>query len=171
MDRGKGAGVTRLNVRRVVTGHDAGGKAVVVQDAVAGSEKAISDRIRSVHLWATFATPDRIDVESDDGAGRLSGTPPPHGGTRFGILDIDPGSLTGSLHQTDTVDYVICLDGCIELHLDDSVVALEQGDVVVQRGANHTWINVGTTTARLAFIMIDALPKRANSLKADDRAN
>lgn len=163
--------MTRLNVRRVVTGHDASGKAVVVQDDVAGSEKAITDRIRSVHLWATFATPDRIDAESDDGAGRLSGTPPPHGGTRFGILDIDPGNLTSSLHQTDTIDYVICLDGSIELHLDDSTIALKQGDVVVQRGTNHTWINAGTKTARLAFIMIDALPKRADSLKADGQVN
>lgn len=163
--------MTRLNVRRVVTGHDASGRAVVVEDDVASSEKVITDRIRSAHLWATFATPEQIEAENDDGAGRLSGTPPPHGGTRFGILDIDPGNLTSTLHQTDTIDYVICLDGSIELHLDDSVVALKQGDVVVQRGTNHTWINAGTKTARLAFIMIDALPKRANSLKADDRAN
>lgn len=171
MDRGKGIGVTRLNVRRVVTGHDASGKAVVVQDGVARSEKMITNMVRSVHLWATFATPDQIATESDDGAGRLSGTPPPHGGTRFGILDIDPGNLTSAQHQTDTIDYVICLDGSVELRLDDSVVMLEKGDVVVQRGTNHTWINAGAKTARLAFIMIDALPKRAGSLKADDRAN
>lgn len=160
-----------LRVRRIVTGHDARGKSVVAHDAVAAAETIVTDKIRAVHLWATFATPDRLDLEADDGAGRISGTPPPLEGTRFGILEIDPGNTTSTLHQTDTTDYVICLEGTIELHLDESIVELKSGDVVIQRGTNHTWINTGQRPSRLAFIMIDAAPKRPDSLQVNDSAN
>ena len=62
------------------------------------------------------------------------------------------------MHRTDTVDYVIVLSGEIEMRLDDSSVRLKAGDVVVQRGTNHAWVNVGTASARVAFVLVDARP-------------
>ena len=54
-------------------------------------------------------------------------------------------------HRTETVDYAILLSGEIDLELDsDEVVHLKPGDVVVQRGTMHTWINKGTVPAVFA---------------------
>ncbi len=47
------------------------------------------------------------------------------------------------------------LEGEITLVLDDSEVTLGAGDVVVQRGTDHAWANRGTTTAKVAFILVD----------------
>jgi mannose-6-phosphate isomerase-like protein (cupin superfamily) len=61
------------------------------------------------------------------------------------------------------MDYAIVLSGEIDMELEgDEVVHLKTGDVVVQRGTIHTWVNTGTVPAVLAFIMIDALPVEIN---------
>jgi quercetin dioxygenase-like cupin family protein len=62
------------------------------------------------------------------------------------------------MHRTETIDYVIVLSGEIEMEMDDSTIELKAGDVLVQRGTNHAWINRGTEAARVAFILIDAEP-------------
>ena len=62
------------------------------------------------------------------------------------------------MHRTETIDYVIVLAGELEMRMDDSTVKLKAGDVLVQRGTNHAWINRGTEPARVAFILIDAKP-------------
>ena len=66
-----------------------------------------------------------------------------------------PGS-----HRTDSVDYAIVISGEIDLWLDDEKddVHLKAGDVVIQRGTNHAWVNKGTGPCRIAFILIDAEP-------------
>jgi uncharacterized cupin superfamily protein len=40
--------------------------------------------------------------------------------------------------------------------LDDSEVHLRAGDVVVQQGTNHAWVNRGDHPCKVAFILIDA---------------
>ncbi len=62
------------------------------------------------------------------------------------------------MHRTETIDYVIVLAGELEMRMDDSTIKLKAGDVLVQRGTNHAWINRGTEPARVAFILIDANP-------------
>jgi len=62
------------------------------------------------------------------------------------------------MHRTETIDYVIVLAGELEMQMDDSTVNLRAGDVLVQRGTNHAWINRGTEPARVAFILVDAEP-------------
>ena len=44
----------------------------------------------------------------------------------------------------------------------DEVVDLKAGDIVVQRGTIHTWINKGSVPAVFAFILIDAKPAEIN---------
>ncbi len=88
---------------------------------------------------------------------RVLGTPPPANGTRFTVNDILPGG-DAVMHRTETLDYVICLAGEVEMDLDDSTLKLSAGDVMVQRGTNHAWVNRGTQPARIAFILIDAQP-------------
>lgn len=59
-------------------------------------------------------------------------------------------------HQTKTVDYVVVLDGPVELVLDDKSVTLEPGDAVVQRGTRHAWRNHGEQPVRLLITMVAA---------------
>jgi uncharacterized cupin superfamily protein len=74
------------------------------------------------------------------------------------------------LHRTDTVDYVICIAGEIDMDLDDSTVTMRAGDVMVQLGTNHAWANRGTVPARVAFVLVDGTPKRAGSVTGAQNA-
>jgi mannose-6-phosphate isomerase-like protein (cupin superfamily) len=57
------------------------------------------------------------------------------------------------------MDYVLQLSGEIDCEFDSGeVVHLKPGDVIVQRGTLHTWVNRGSVPAVTAFILIDAKP-------------
>jgi quercetin dioxygenase-like cupin family protein len=88
---------------------------------------------------------------------RIVGTPPPPNGTRFCVIDFPPGNHP-HMHRTETVDYVIVIDGEIEMDMDDSTVKLKQGDILVQRGTNHAWANRSGKNARVAFVLVDGKP-------------
>ena len=149
--------------RRVVTSHDASGKAVVWIDGDATNHKFPSDKISSTMMWSTDATPTQIFRGEDEGA-RILGSAPPAGGSRFTMMEFQPGNA-GHLHRTDTVDYVICIAGEIDMVLDDAQsVTLRAGDVAIQRGTNHAWINRSDQPCRLAVVLIDAAPKREGSI-------
>jgi quercetin dioxygenase-like cupin family protein len=144
-------------VRRVVTGHDTEGRSVVLIDGEADNSRRNRPETRSTQVWSTDATPADISVGvgvEDLGARRL-GSQPPANGTRCTVIDFAPGA-GGSLHRTETLDYAIVVSGEIEMTLDDSTVPLQAGDIVVQRGTNHAWINRGLQPARIAFVLIDA---------------
>ncbi len=157
------------DVRRIVTRHDAAGKAVVWMDAPATNHKSASSQARSTLIWVTDQTPTPFLVDADAGA-RILGTPPPAGGTRFAVIEFQPGNTVHGLHRTDTVDYVVCIAGEIDMDLDDSTVTLRAGDVMVQLGTNHAWANRGTVPARVAFVLVDGTPKRAGSVTGAQNA-
>jgi quercetin dioxygenase-like cupin family protein len=146
-------------IRRVVTGHDANGTAKVLIDGPANNRRTSKSGGVSTLIWCTDRTPADISVGEnvEDMGARLLGTPPPPNGTRFTVNDIPPGR-TGPMHRTETIDYAIVLSGEIDMETDDSTIKLKAGDVLVQRGTNHAWINHGTEPARVAFILIDAKP-------------
>jgi naringenin degradation protein FdeH len=60
------------------------------------------------------------------------------------------------MHRTRTIDYALILSGEIDMLLDDSEVHLKAGDVLIQRGTNHAWVNRGDAPCRVAFILLDA---------------
>ena len=60
------------------------------------------------------------------------------------------------MHRTRTVDYAVILAGEIDMMLDDSVMHLKSGDVVVQQATNHAWINRGAEPCRILFVLMDA---------------
>jgi uncharacterized cupin superfamily protein len=62
------------------------------------------------------------------------------------------------MHRTETIDYVIVIDGEIEMDMDDSTVKLKAGDIMIQRGTNHAWANRSSKPARVAFVLVDAAP-------------
>ena len=146
-------------IRRVVTGHDAANVAKVIMDSPATNWKSSSPGTVSTLIWSTDRTPADISVGEaiDDLGARILGTAPPASGTRFAVIDFPPGN-TGRMHRTETIDYVIVIAGEIDMDMDASTVHLKAGDVMVQRGTNHAWVNRGTVPARLAFVLIDAMP-------------
>jgi quercetin dioxygenase-like cupin family protein len=110
-------------------------------------------------MWVTEEMPADISIGEDieDMGARILGTPPPRNGTRFTINDIPPGR-PGRMHRTETIDYAIVLAGELDMEMDDSTITLKAGDVVIQRGTNHAWVNRGTRPARIAFVLVDAKP-------------
>jgi quercetin dioxygenase-like cupin family protein len=146
-------------IRRIVTGHDANGVAKVLIDELTANARDIGRGSVSTLLWCSDAMPADIATGErvEDMGARTLGTPPPPNGTRF-ALNVWPPGVSGIMHRTETLDYVIILDGELDMELDDSVVKLKAGDIVVQRGTNHNWVNRGTVPARFAIVLVDAEP-------------
>jgi quercetin dioxygenase-like cupin family protein len=146
-------------IRRVVTGHDAKGTAKVLIDGPATNVRSSRPGSASTLMWSTDATPADIAIGEgiEDLGARVLGTAPPANGTRFTINDIPPGR-PGLMHRTETLDYAIVLAGEVDMVMDDSTVTLKTGDVVIQRGTNHAWVNRGPAPARIAFVLLDATP-------------
>ena len=142
-----------------MTGHDADGKAIVLIDGEATNTRTSPGGNSSTLMWCTDAMPADIAIGADveDMGARILGTPPPPNGTRFTVNEIMPGA-PAMMHRTETIDYVIVISGTIDMDLDDSTVTLTAGDIMVQRGTNHAWVNRGTEPARIAFVLIDAQP-------------
>lgn len=153
-----------LKVRRVVTGHDADGKAVVVKDSMA--ENIIRKRpgYQSCVIWATEDFPADND-DPTDGATRNVPTSVPNG-TVFRIVRYEPG-VAPRVHRTDSLDYAIILSGEIDMELEKgNEIHLEAGDVVVQRGTVHNWIHRGSEACVIAFVLTSAKPLSAHGKAA-----
>lgn len=142
-----------LRVRRVITGHDASGKAVVKIDEVAKHLHEGRPGATVCNVWTTEGFPANNDRDEDAGLRKVGTTIP--NGTIFRILEFAPG-LAPRNHRTDSIDYIVCMSGEIDMELDDTVVHLRAGDVMVQRGTIHNWINRGTAPCVLAVILIAA---------------
>jgi mannose-6-phosphate isomerase-like protein (cupin superfamily) len=132
-------------------------------------------------VWVTEESPASLSG-SGDRAAREIGVPPPRRGSIFRIAEFPPhtgGEVRDNetllrdfgiglevargqpprhpaIHRTRSIDYVIVLEGEIDLLLDEGEVRLRAGDVVVQRGTNHAWINRSGAACRLAMVFIDA---------------
>ena len=142
-----------LHVRRVITGHDANGKAIVKIDEVCKNVSSGRPGATSVNVWTTEGFPANNDGAADEGLRKVSTTLAK--GTIFRIIEFAPG-LAARNHRTDSIDYIVIISGEIDMELDDSRVHLKAGDVMVQRGTIHNWINNGTAPCVLAVILIDA---------------
>ena len=79
----------------------------------------------------------------------------------FRIVRYEPG-VSPRNHRTDSIDYAVVISGAIEMELDDKVVVqLKAGDVLVQRGTIHNWVNRGSEACVIAFVLISAKPAAA----------
>ncbi len=149
--------------RRIVTAHDAKGQSTIWFDSDASNHKFPSEKISSTLMWSTETIPTDIFAKADEGQ-RILGSAPPPGGSRFTMMEFQPGN-EANLHRTDTIDYVICIEGEIDMFLDETeFVTLKAGDVLIQRGTNHAWANRSDKPCRLAVVLLDALPKREGSI-------
>jgi len=167
-------------VRRVVTKLDESGKAVVMID-----ERTRLTAPRppnaAANVWVTDKSLPDFSWSGDRGKTKI-GLVPPKSGTVFRVVDFAPESASGHptemnymmrivgddapakgrppshpmMHRTRSLDYAIIMSGEIDMLLDDSVMHLKAGDVVVQQATNHAWVNRGKEPCRVAFILIDS---------------
>jgi mannose-6-phosphate isomerase-like protein (cupin superfamily) len=166
------------STRRIVTGHDAQGKAVVLFDEALTAAQRGGNGITL--FWVTSEFP--VDASSSaDRAKTPVAVPPPANGTIFRVVDFAPANPHASpvdhvailramgldpatqgyarhanTHRTKTIDYAIVLEGEIDMLLDEGEIHVKAGDVLVQQATNHAWVNNGDKPCRIAFILIDA---------------
>ena len=171
----------RKDVRRVVTTVDQNGKAVVLLDDVNQHSKVRPHGTVTRLLWVADETPADMRGPADRAA-REIGIAPPAGGSIFRIVEFPPISKEVEalpldyqhkiiddhspkrglpprhpmMHRTRSIDYAVIMSGEIDMLLDDGEVHFKAGDVLVQQGTNHAWVNRGTEMCRIAFILIDA---------------
>ena len=171
------------NIRRIVTGHDANGKAIVEIDGINPHQKTRPGAgFVSNLLWVTDESPAQCGTKTDR-ADRTIGVPPPPNGSILRVVDFPPvtpeaeamdqKALIASMgaqhnahegqaarhafmHRTKSVDYAIVLEGEIDMLLDDSEIHMKAGDFLVQQGTNHAWVNRSDKFCRIAFVLIDA---------------
>ena len=146
-------------IRRVVTGHDANGKAIVRFDDACTFEERRPKGYTS-NVWTTDTHPASNDG-SDDAGKRPGRFTTIEDGTVFRILDFHPG-VAQRVHRTDSIDYIVVMSGEIDMELESGEeVHLEAGDVMVQRGTVHNWINRGTRPCVMAVVLVHAKPVEA----------
>ena len=131
-----------FEVRRIVTGHDSAGKAIVATDEqMTGSSAAGRGGISRCEIWSA----DKMPVDNSEAAAvaQRKGFVVRHNyvgsgqGSVCRVVEFAPGPEK-FMHRTETVDYAILLSGECDLELDDGkTVHLKQGDIVVQRGTMH----------------------------------
>jgi mannose-6-phosphate isomerase-like protein (cupin superfamily) len=181
-----------MDARRVVTGHDADGKAVFVSDEqVEPVTLALLPGSEFHQLWGSDEAPTFPDDGSRPDAPRYF---PPVGGVRFGFFTIPPDGGQGvppdldlaaalaefdaklpgmteylepaepGMHTTATIDFGVVLSGTATLELDDGAkVELRTRDTYVQNGTRHRWSNTGTIPAVLAVALVGAHHRNVGS--------
>ena len=174
------------SVRRIVTGHNKEGKSVILMDGPAPnatSPPGVPQLVNTV-LWITDSSP-TSNHGNDDASpqGRQLGIEPPSRGSVFRIVDFPPDKVFEGVdvrkmmaqvggehvvakgnprhamfHKTSTLDYAIVLESEVWAMLDEGETLMRAGDVLIQRGTNHSWSNRSDQNCRIAFILIDAEP-------------
>jgi hypothetical protein len=108
-----------LTGRRVVTGHDENGRAIVSIDEI--SKNIVQGRpgAHAAVIWMTEGFP--VDNDgSADASGRKVGTTLDNG-TVFRVVSFGPG-VTPRNHRTASIDYATVISGEIDMELDDTSV-------------------------------------------------
>jgi mannose-6-phosphate isomerase-like protein (cupin superfamily) len=174
-----------MQVRRVVTGHDADGRAVFVDDEqVEPVTLALLPGSEFHPLWGSDSTCSFPNDGSPPSRPRYF---PPVGGFRFAFFTIPPDGGAGApadldlaaafaefdqklpgmaehlerddpgMHTTASVDTGVVISGSVTLELDDgATVVLGPGDTYVQNGTRHRWSNPGDEPAVIAVALVGA---------------
>jgi hypothetical protein len=182
-------------IRRVVTGHDRDGKSVFIMDGKAPNvlEMASMPGVALTDLWRTATSPASNGGNKDSATGRIR-LEPPSTGTILRIVEFPPDtawrksanarkafasigaggapdhdSADAMMHATATVDYIIVLKGEIYAILDKGEKLLKTGDILIQRGTNHSWSVRTKEPAIVAAILIGAKPAGRHGKKGRKR--
>jgi mannose-6-phosphate isomerase-like protein (cupin superfamily) len=170
-------------IRRVITGHNAAGKAVILFDDHAPNVTPLKGWPGAgvTEVWVTDETPVDNNGSKDRSLRPMRHDPTPSG-TIFRVVEIPPesagakidaGATFGQLgsthkpsaadsakhptmHKTDSIDYLVVISGSMHMLMEEGEVELRAGDCIVQRGTNHAWVNRSGQPCLLAAVLIDA---------------
>ncbi len=170
--------------RRVVTTNGPDGLSRVLSDEPSPHAVTSGPGRGLINLWATDSG--GPDLTAEDGAARGVQLEPPTNGSVFRFFqlagrEMSPASAETAeaaaanafekmgashlrvdtsrhpaMHRSETLDYIVLLQGRVKLLLDQDERILEPFDVVIQRGTNHAWINLGDEPALLMGVLMDA---------------
>jgi hypothetical protein len=170
--------------RRVVTGHDKAGKSIFIADGLAPNvlEMASMPGVALTDLWRTGSAPASNAGNKDAATGKIK-LEPPADGTILRIVEFPPDRMwrksadarkafasigaSGApdhssdgamMHATASVDYIIVLEGEIYAVLDKGETLLKRGDILIQRGTNHSWSVRGNKPCLVAAVLVGATP-------------
>jgi quercetin dioxygenase-like cupin family protein len=140
--------------RRIVTGHDASGKSVILSDTP--SPKTTDIGTAAFHeIWVTEGIPVQIPASEAEPTDRPIRVGPPANGVMIRFTEMAPGAES-PMHRTETLDVGVVLEGETWLLLDNgSETRVGSGDAVVQRGTNHAWANRSDQPVRMVFVLVD----------------
>ncbi|SNX82167.1 related to Cupin domain protein [Melanopsichium pennsylvanicum] len=146
-------------MRRIVTGHNDEGLAVIAKDDEIERVDVTSEGVTFAVLWSTDKWPINNQTP-EDGARKpvFSGNAYNENGSVVRFVDMPPGSFS-LMHRTQTLDYGIVIFGQVDLELDSGEkTTLKPGDTCIQRGTNHVWRNTTEQWTRIAFILLHSRP-------------
>ena len=161
-------GVDTIKIRRIVTGHNADGKAIILEDQICPNRFVMGGNpdFIDTEIW-------HLDENSSDNAAEYSdpatafGFTPPKNGNICRFLEIPPDSTLGTAdgepvkplyHRTASIDYAIVLQGEIVCVMDGEEAAMKAGDIMVQRGTIHAWSNRTEEPCLMLFVLCGAEP-------------
>jgi quercetin dioxygenase-like cupin family protein len=147
-----------LSIRRVITGHDAQGRAKVLIDEQVKNVISTRPGANSSVIWSSEGFPVNNDGDADPSGRKIATTI--DNGTVFRIVSFGPG-VAARNHRTSSIDYAVVISGEIDMELDIGAVHLKAGDVLVQRGTIHNWVNKGSAPCVIAFTLVAAKPVSA----------
>jgi quercetin dioxygenase-like cupin family protein len=175
------------SLRRIITGHNDAGQSIIEIDGGPAAELS-ADGSGLHEIWLTDSVPADNTTLIDTLTGTNPILCPPEGAVKvrwFTVPVDDPAvseadkeavaalgfeavgaahcrvdtRLHPAMHKTASVDYIILISGEVDLLLDaGEAKGLKPGDVVIQRGTNHAWVNTGTEPALLVAVLADATP-------------
>jgi hypothetical protein len=174
-------------IRRIVTGHDDGGRSIIVMDEASPHVLPLKGvpNFALTDLWKTWGAP-ADNTGNEDACGQPIVLEPPENGTIFRIVEFPPdreyigkwdrseafasmgesgahamdsdSSRHEMMHRTNTVDYIFILEGEIWAIMDQGETLMRQGDVLIQRGTNHAWSNRSRKPCILGAVLVNAKP-------------
>lgn len=142
-----------LSPRRVVTGHDRDGKAIVLYDEPIDTAMSMRPGQKAAVLWTSEGLPASFCAGSDQAKVAVATTK--ESGIVFRVIRYEPG-VAPRVHRTHSLDYAVVLEGEIDMEMDDQVVTLRQGDFLVQQGTIHNWVNRSAGPCTMAFVLVAA---------------
>jgi len=178
-------------VRRVLTGHTPEGKSTFIADGPAPNMKEMPSfpGLALTDLWETSGAPASNQGHADAAERPIKLEPPPKG-TIVRIVEFPPDthrpqgndgsagfkaigaghaqdqhSSDPMMHKTSTVDYIIVLKGEIYAVMETGEKLLRAGDILIQRGTNHSWSVRATEPCIVAAVLVNAKPLGAKKKK------
>lgn len=168
--------------RRVVTGHNAEGRSCFISDGPPPQSLEPLPQLILHEIWETGAPADNT-AEGDPAIRENSIEPHDPAGNIFRYVEFPPDEVwkgadvgdafdqmgsggahdsdadTPGMHETQTTDYAIVLEGEMWAVMEEGETKLNAGDVLIQRGTNHAWSNRSGKPAVMLFVLIGAKPR------------